>query len=159
VQGEVAGVRLAVRSPPPSIAPPDRLVVLVVDDDARSRALVRRYLQSQYEVREARNGPDALAAAAGADLVVLDVMMPGMSGFDVRGTLKARTGDFLPVLLVTALHEQEDRDEGVAAGADDFLSKPVSRLELEVRVRNLLALRTQGRAVARQLEQLRELGA
>jgi signal transduction histidine kinase len=140
----------------------ERRVVLVVDDDARNRALLRAYLAPLYELREAENGARALAACedGGVDVVLLDVMMPGMSGFEVCRTLKARgREDFLPVLLLTALSEQDDRNVGLEAGADDFLSKPVDRQELLLRVRHFLELRAERQLVARQYEALRELAA
>jgi two-component system sensor histidine kinase/response regulator len=140
----------------------ERPIVLIVDDDARNRALVRAYLQADHQVREAASGPEALAACAAenVDLVVLDVMMPGMSGFEVCRELKSRQNDeFLPVLLVTALNEQEDRNQGLEAGADDFLSKPVNRQELRLRVHNFLTLRQHRQLVVKQYEELRDLSA
>src|SRR5439155_1665515 len=78
------------------------------------------------------------------DLVLLDVMMPGMTGYDVCKKIKERSGQpFLPVLLVTALSEQEQKNLGLQAGADDFLTKPVDRRELLLRVRSFLRLRAQ----------------
>jgi two-component system sensor histidine kinase/response regulator len=137
-------------------------VVLVVDDEARNRALMRAYLSPQHEVREAENGPEALSMckAGDVDLVVLDVMMPGMNGFDVCRVLKQGTAqEFLPVLLLTALTEQDTRNAGLQAGADDFLGKPVNRQELLLRVRHFLELREQRQLVAAQYEALRELSA
>jgi two-component system sensor histidine kinase/response regulator len=142
--------------------PPERPVLLVVDDEPRNRALMSAYLAGQYQVREAENGPEALALCerGGIDLVVLDVMMPGMSGFEVCRSLKNRAReDFLPVLLLTALSEQDDRNAGLEAGADDFLAKPVNRQELLLRVQHFLALRTERQTVARQYEALHELVA
>ncbi len=139
-----------------------RSVVLVVDDEARNRALMRAYLSPQHEVREAESGPQALnlCNAGDVDLVVLDVMMPGMNGFDVCRALKQKsTEDFLPVLLLTALTEQDTRNAGLQAGADDFLGKPVNRQELLLRVRHFLELRQQRQLVAAQYEALRELSA
>ena len=143
-------------------APNRRPVLLVVDDEPRNRALMTAYLSGVYEVREAEDGPEALQVCekGGVDLVVLDVMMPGMSGFDVCRTLKSKsTGTFLPVLLLTALSEQDDRNRGLEAGADDFLAKPVNRQELLLRVRHFLALRAERETVARQYEALHELTA
>jgi two-component system sensor histidine kinase/response regulator len=137
-------------------------VLLVVDDEPRNRALMTAYLSSQYTVKEAENGPEALAICdrGGVDLVVLDVMMPGMSGFEVCRSLKnQRREDFLPVLLLTALSDQDDRNAGLEAGADDFLAKPVNRQELLLRVQHFLALRSERQTVARQYEALHELVA
>jgi two-component system, sensor histidine kinase and response regulator len=142
--------------------PDPRPVILVVDDEQRNRALVQALLSKDHEVREAGDGPTALAmiAAGGIDLVVLDVMMPGMSGFDVCQQIKTAAGhDLLPVLLVTALSDRTDRQTGLEAGADDFLSKPVDRHELILRVRHYLRLRRQHQLLARQYEALQELAA
>jgi two-component system sensor histidine kinase/response regulator len=139
-----------------------RPVILVVDDEQRNRALVQALLSRDHEVREAPDGPTALATIAegGIDLVILDVMMPGMSGFDVCREIKKAAGDdLLPVLLVTALSDRTDRQTGLEAGADDFLSKPVDRHELTLRVRHYLRLRGQHQLLARQYEALQELAA
>lgn len=136
--------------------------MLVVDDEQRNRALVQALLSRDHDVREAADGPTALAmlAQGGIDLVILDVMMPGMSGFDVCRQIKASAGtDLLPVLLVTALSDRTDRQTGLEAGADDFLSKPVDRHELTLRVRHYLRLRRQHQLLARQYEALQELAA
>lgn len=137
--------------------------VLVVDDDAANRALVRAWLDGRYEVSDASDGPGALEAVERRrpDLVLLDVMMPGMSGFDVCRELKRRHADgpFLPVLLLTALSDQEHRNEGLRAGADDFVSKPCDRTELVLRVQAFLRTRRQDAVIRRQLAELRELEA
>jgi signal transduction histidine kinase len=93
--------------------------------------------------------------------VLLDVMMPGMSGFEVCRELKRRHADgpFLPVILLTGLSEQSDRTEGLRAGADDFVSKPCDRTELVLRVQAFLRTRRQDLVIRRQLDDLRELEA
>ncbi|MFZ5476535.1 MAG: hybrid sensor histidine kinase/response regulator [Myxococcota bacterium] len=142
--------------------PPPSPTLLVVDDDPRNRALLREWLADRYRIREAADGPAALSAASAedVDLVLLDVMMPGMSGLEVCRALKAGRADpFLPVVLLTALDGQEDRNAGLEAGADDFLSKPVDRRELLLRVRSLLRIRAQERLILEQVERLRELSA
>ncbi len=136
--------------------------ILVVDDDARNRALLRAHLQDHHEVVEAVDGRSAIALVEQrpVDLVLLDVMMPGMSGFDVCREIKRRAGEsFLPVLLLTALSEQEDRNEGLGAGADDFLTKPVNRRELLLRVEAFLRTRTQDALIRRQVQDLAHLAA
>jgi two-component system, sensor histidine kinase and response regulator len=139
-----------------------RPVLLVVDDEDRNRALMRAFLGGDYDVLEAEDGPRALAALArgGIDLVILDVMMPGTSGFDVCREIKRAAGDeLLPVLLVTALSDHTDRQQGLLAGADDFLSKPVDRQELLLRVKHFLRLRRQHLLLLQQYEALQELVA
>ena len=139
-----------------------RPVLLVVDDDDRNRSLMRAILGRDYEVREAADGPSALerVAEGGIDLIILDVMMPGMTGYEVCRRLRQQNQeDLLPVLLVTALGEQMDRQVGLEAGADDFLTKPVDRQELLLRVKHFLRLRQQHQMLARQYEALMELGA
>jgi signal transduction histidine kinase len=92
--------------------------------------------------------------------VLLDVMMPEMNGFDACREIKRRPeGLFLPVVLLTALGEQDDRNAGLEAGADDFLSKPFDRRELMLRVRTLITVRRQQRLIVEQFEALRNLDA
>jgi two-component system sensor histidine kinase/response regulator len=134
--------------------------ILVVDDEARNRALLRGILSSQFEVIEAASGVAALDVVrrAPVDLVLLDMMMPEQDGFETCRLVKAEPRDpFLPVVLVTALVEQEERNRGLEAGADDFLHKPVDRRELLLRVRGLLRLREQERVIRAQVEELRRL--
>lgn len=118
--------------------------VLVVDDDPDMAGFLARLLVQQgLQADTAADGREALAkiAAARPDLVLLDVMMPGLSGFDVCRWLKnSETTALVPVVLVTALEDQENRVRGIEAGADDFLSKPVQREELIARVKTLRRL-------------------
>jgi two-component system sensor histidine kinase/response regulator len=139
-----------------------RSTVLVVDDDARNRGLLRAYLGHLYDVREAADAVAAMRVLEEGqiDLVLLDVMMPGQSGYECCKRMKARQGDgFLPVLLLTALGEQEDRNTGLEAGADDFLTKPVERRELLLRVGAFLRLRDQQTLIRRQIQELTELAS
>ena len=134
--------------------------ILIVDDEEQNRSLLRAMLGSQHRLLEAANGPAALEilGAERIDLVLLDVMMPGMTGYEVCKRIKERPGEpFLPVLLVTALSEQEQKNLGLQAGADDFLAKPVDRRELLLRVRAFLRLRSQDALIRLQLKQLAEL--
>src|SRR6266478_2500856 len=113
--------------------------LLVVDDDARLRTLLRRYLSdSGFRVTIAGDATEARAnlASFAFDLVVLDVMMPGESGLDLTRALR-REGR-VPVLLLTAMAEPEDRINGLEQGADDYLSKPFEPRELVLRIRNIL---------------------
>jgi two-component system phosphate regulon response regulator OmpR len=113
--------------------------LLVVDDDARLRELLRRYLADNgFRVTTAGDAGEARANLASFefDLVVLDVMMPGESGLDLTRALR-REGR-VPILLLTAMAEPEDRINGLEQGADDYLSKPFEPRELVLRIRNIL---------------------
>jgi two-component system, OmpR family, alkaline phosphatase synthesis response regulator PhoP len=114
--------------------------VLVVDDDPNVRHLVVAYLEREgYEVREAADGPAALQAAETGeppDLVVMDLMLPGMSGLQVSRKLNARQD--VPILMLTARGEEDDVLRGFEAGADDYLVKPFSPRVLVARVRAIL---------------------
>jgi class 3 adenylate cyclase len=118
--------------------------VLVVDDDPDMVGYLARLLQSEgMAVETAADGAAALSlvSATSPDLVLLDVMMPGASGFDVCRQLKGDEATALiPVVLVTSLEDSESRVRGIEAGADDFLSKPVRREELIARVKTLRRL-------------------
>jgi signal transduction histidine kinase len=142
--------------------------VLIVDDDARNRAVVQACLEGSCRLREARDGSECLEIirTERVDLVILDVMMPGVDGFETCRRIKALAAPFLPVLLLTALHNQEARNEGLTAGADDFLTKPIDRRELQLRVDAFIRLREQDRSlrqqkelIARQFDELHELQA
>jgi len=119
--------------------------VLVVDDIPSSRMLVRVKLNTAYfEVIEAESGLDALDIVANAapDLVLLDVMMPGIDGFETCRRLKANPETVhIPVVLLTALDNRSDRKKGLAAGADDFVSKPFDDVALLSRVDNLTRMK------------------
>jgi signal transduction histidine kinase len=119
--------------------------ILIVDDEPRNRALLRRALEDPaITIVEAGSGEEALThlEREQPDLVLLDVMMPGLDGYATTEKIKQAAGsNFVPVILITALCHREARLRGLAAGADDFLSKPIDLEELEVRVRNLLSLR------------------
>ena len=118
--------------------------VLVVEDNSDLRAFVVQELVSRYRVREAPDGEQGLATALAEipDLVVSDVMMPGMDGFELCGRLKddLRTSH-VPVILLTARAGIESRLEGLERGADDYLAKPFDPRELRVRIANLIATR------------------
>jgi two-component system sensor histidine kinase/response regulator len=138
-----------------------RSTILVVDDEPRNRALLRAILRD-HDIVEAETAEDALDLLGRivVDLVLLDVMMPGMDGFEACREIKARHASaevFLPVLLCTALGDQEHRNQGLEVGADDFISKPYDRRELELRVRAFLRMRHQQDLIVRQLGELRRL--
>lgn len=153
----------------PATQPADRSLaqdsILVVDDNEHNLELIQAYLDELGgEVRVARDGGEALEAIAEQppDIVLLDVMMPRMSGFQVCERIKqnAATRD-IPVIMVTALNEVGDVERAVDAGADDFLTKPVNKLELLTRVRSLLRVRAMKRELDRaqaEVRQLREQG-
>jgi two-component system sensor histidine kinase/response regulator len=138
--------------------------ILIVDDETRNRSLARHILETHLHVRvvEAADGAAAIGAVERQrpDLVLLDVMMPGMDGYEVCRRLKGASGDrWLPIVMITALGEQSDRNRGLEAGADDFLSKPVDTTELRLRVRHLLEMKRQRELIERQFEELRRLDA
>ncbi|WP_040477327.1 response regulator transcription factor [Longispora albida] len=113
--------------------------VLVVDDDPTVSDVVRRYLErAGLEVTLAADGSGALAAAKQArpDLVVLDLMLPGISGIEVAKRLR-RDSD-VPIIMLTALGEESDRIIGLTTGADDYVTKPFSPRELVLRVQSVL---------------------
>jgi len=123
----------------------DKPVILVVDDQPYNIELLEAHLAPQgYEIVKAANGEEALEKLFGnqIDLILLDVMMPGMDGFEViRRVRQDNTHRLLPIIMVTALQETEDRIKGIEAGCDDFISKPVDKMELSARVRSLLRLK------------------
>ena len=113
--------------------------ILVVDDDDRIRALLKRYLsENGYRTSVAKDGAEArdLMGSVEFDLLILDVMMPGLSGFDL--TEKIRAASNVPILLLTARGLPEDRIAGLERGADDYLSKPFEPRELLLRINALL---------------------
>ena len=113
---------------------------MVVDDDPTVSDVVRRYLErADFEVTLTADGPGALAAVDSArpDLVVLDLMLPGMDGLEVCRRLRAQDPD-LPVVMLTALGEESDRVVGLSLGADDYVTKPFSPRELVLRVQSVL---------------------
>jgi DNA-binding response OmpR family regulator len=113
--------------------------VLVVDDDLTVRDVVRRYLElAGHQVALADNGEDALAwiASHKPDLVVLDLMLPGIDGLEVCRRLRATSA--VPVVMLTALGEEENRIAGLQLGADDYVTKPFSPRELALRVSSVL---------------------
>lgn len=120
-------------------------VILVVDDNVPNLELIQAYLEDvDCQIVSAHDGVEALTMVARKkpDLILLDVMMPKMSGFEVCRRLKndPQTSD-IPIIMVTALNEFGDIERGIDSGTDDFVSKPVNRLELLTRVRTMLKLK------------------
>ncbi len=133
-------------------APPK---ILIVDDKQLNRRLLQRYLEEAgyTQISQAASGEEALVRVEEVkpDLVLLDIVMPGLDGFEVCRRLKSREETmFIPVIMVTALHDRAAKLKCLEMGADDFLSKPVDPMELKARVRSLLRLR-------RYYQQLKEL--
>jgi two-component system alkaline phosphatase synthesis response regulator PhoP len=120
-------------------------LILIVDDNAQNAELIQAYLETiDCTTLVAVDGVDALekVRAKSPDLILLDVMMPRMSGFEVCKRLKADPQyQNIPVIMVTALNELGDVERGVESGTDDFLSKPINKFELITRVRSLLKVR------------------
>jgi len=139
----------------------DAAKILVVDDVALNVKLLADLLAVKgYRTFTAASGAEALAALdrEHPDLVLLDVMMPGMSGYEVCGAIRADPAHaMLPIVLVTALDPAKERAKGLDAGADDFLTKPVSQHELLARVRSLLRIKSLYDEVVQQKSELAEL--
>jgi signal transduction histidine kinase len=124
----------------------DRAKILIVDDQEKNIKLLKGMLFSQnYQLFEACNGEEALGLVDDIhpDLILLDVMMPGINGFEVCRQLKQDDKTkTIPIVMVTALSEKEHRVKALEAGADDFLSKPVDHTELVIRIKSLLRIKS-----------------
>ena len=119
--------------------PDDAPHLLVVDDDRRIRDLLSRFLAGEgFRVTTADNAADARAKLTGLsfDLIILDVMMPGETGFEFAKSLRGTSN--VPILMLTARDAAESRIEGLSLGADDYLSKPFEPRELSLRIANIL---------------------
>ena len=124
---------------PASTPADDAPHLLVVDDDRRIRDLLSRFLRGEgYRVTTAETAADARAKLDGLsfDLLVLDVMMPGESGFDLAKSLRVRSQ--VPILMLTARSEADSRIRGLEIGADDYVAKPFEPRELSLRIANIL---------------------
>jgi PAS domain S-box-containing protein len=131
----------------------ERPTILVVDDEELSREFVRAELESDHRILAASTAEEALRIVdtEPVDLVLLDVVMPGIGGFEACKRLKGRMVEgFLPILFLTARKQLEDRYEGLVAGGDDFLTKPMDSKELRLRIRSYLRLREQDRTIRAQ---------
>ncbi|NPE27276.1 methanogen output domain 1-containing protein [Methanococcoides sp. SA1] len=121
-----------------------RSTILIVDDEPNNVELLEALLFVDYEIMTASGGQEALDTInkENLDLVLLDIMMPEITGYEVCEHIKSsKKTQFLPVIMVSALTEREDRIKSIEAGADDFLSKPVDRLELTTRVKSLIRIK------------------
>jgi two-component system, OmpR family, alkaline phosphatase synthesis response regulator PhoP len=137
--------------------------ILIADDNPQNVELLEAYLSDfDCEIRTAHDGEETLKAVEefAPDLLLLDVMMPRLSGFEVCRKLRANpeTKELL-VLMVTALNEAADFERGVQAGTDDFLTKPVNKIELLCRIRSLLRVRHLRTQLDRTLAYLSEFEA
>ncbi|MCC6683139.1 MAG: response regulator [Phycisphaeraceae bacterium] len=143
---------------------PAESAVLVVDDNEQNLELLQAYLETLgCTIETARDGLEAVARLDRRDqplpdLILLDVMMPRMSGFEVCRKIKEdpRTRS-IPVMMVTALNELGDIERGVESGTDDFVTKPVNKLELLTRVKSLLRVRHLKRELERTEAYLRDI--
>jgi PleD family two-component response regulator len=115
--------------------------ILIVDDEPFNVELLEGYLSKDFDILKAYNGTEALLIVGTnpPDLIILDIMMPGMNGYEVCGRIKGdEKTTSLPIIIVTALNEREARIKAIEAGADDFLNKPIDIIELTARVKSLL---------------------
>ena len=127
----------------PDSLPPSR--ILIADDNIQNCELLDAHLEAEnYETFMAHDGMETLEKVAECkpDLVLLDIMMPKLSGYEVCQKLKSdpETAN-IPILVVTALHEKKKKKKAVKSGCDDFLSKPINSIELKTRVRSMLRVR------------------
>jgi CheY-like chemotaxis protein len=139
----------------------EKPVILVVDDNQQNLELLQAYLEDiDCETVPALSGSDALKSVAKEppDLILLDIMMPKMSGFEVCRRIKSNPNtEHIPIIMVTALNEFGDMKRGIDSGTDDFISKPVNRLELITRVKAMLKLKHLSDKLERTLAYLNEI--
>jgi two-component system, cell cycle response regulator len=149
------------RPPRPGEAPGETALILVVDDNPDNLEIISTRLRFRgYEVLTAERGEEAITRVHedAPDLILLDIMMPDMDGYEVARRIRAeRDLPYIPIIVVTARDSTEDKVTGLDAGADDYLTKPINFPELEARVRSMLRikrLQDQLEATNRELEQL-----
>jgi len=118
--------------------------ILIVDDEPMNIELIKAYLTDDYEILTASNGNEAIESVQkhDPDLILLDIMMPEMDGYEVCKILRSQPqNQFIPIVMITELSDIVERIKGLEVGADDFLTKPVNRLEMTTRVRSLLRIK------------------
>ncbi|MBL4591274.1 MAG: response regulator [Phycisphaerales bacterium] len=138
----------------------DHRGILIVDDNDQNLELLQAYPDGLGEVRVAHDGIEAIESVEHEppDLILLDIMMPRMSGFQVCEKLKGNPGTLdTPIIMVTALNEVGDVERAIEAGADDFLTKPVNKLELITRVKSLLRVRQLKRQLDTAVADIRQM--
>jgi diguanylate cyclase (GGDEF)-like protein len=141
-------------------AEPENVRILILDDDRTVRQLLGHMItECGYEPLVASTWAEALRMyrESSPHLILLDVMMPGMDGYKVAKMFRDQGGAFVPIILLTALEDLESKRRGMAAGADDFLTKPVSQLELQIRLSSMLRIKVLTDQLARANAQLAEL--
>jgi len=130
----------------------DNPTILVADDDPKNLKIMKAMLGSMgYRIMACDSGPSALSVIRETppDLVILDVMMPGMDGFEICKRIKCREGTRqIPVILLTALNDRDSKIQGIEAGADDFISKPADKNELLARIKSLINVKNLNRKLA-----------
>ena len=139
----------------------DNPVILVVDDQPQNIELLEAHLVPQgYEIITATNGEEALKIVSGKkiDLILLDVMMPGMDGYEVCRILK-QEADYMPVIMITSLGDRDSRIKGIESGADDFLSKPFDSTEMKLKIKNFLKTKSLYDKVKKSYREIKELDA
>jgi len=115
--------------------------ILIVDDEPFNVELLEGYLSKDYDILKAYNGNEALIIVGTnpPDLIILDIMMPGINGYEVCSRIKGDEKTMsIPIVIVTALNERKAKIKAIEAGADDFLNKPIDIIELTARVKSLL---------------------
>ena len=123
---------------------PNEKILIVDDEEANIKLLISWLVSLGYDIETAGNGIEAVQKAGTyrPDLILLDVMMPVMDGYEACRLIKADPAtNNIPIIIVTALHDRESKLKGLEAGANDFLSKPIDQTELTIRVINLLKIK------------------
>lgn len=146
--------------PEPSATEPERATILVVDDTPDNLQLVAGLFRDRFKVKIAHNGEKALAICqsdAPPDLILLDVMMPGMDGFEVARRLREHhASECTPIIFVTAMTDEASRHEGLSLGAIDYVFKPIEPELLRLRVSNLMYYVEHRKQLQRDFDQLQE---